>query len=1054
MNRFPVKSGQRRAARTAALTFLGMILLLFHSLFAQASEQVRVGIYDNPPKVFLTANGVAAGLYPDILNAIARERGWSLEWIPGTWQQCLDRLQSGQIDLMIDIAKTQERSQVLRFSHEPVLTNWGAVYVRKGIAVQSFKDLKNRSVAVVKGSAHTEGIAGFRHLMELFKIPCRYVEVNSYKDAMMLLDSAQVDGCVVNRLFGSLYAPNFEVTPTPLVFSPKVLFFAAPMQGDRAGRLLDQIDESLKRFKKDPDSIFHKAMGYYLSGGRYRLEDIHDTVLQAIDLSDDEKNWIQEHPVIRIAVDPGFSPFEFLSSKGEYTGMAADYLDLIHKKTGLTFERMPLDSWQAAVDAAKNRRVDMLPCLVNTRARRNFLSFSNPYIQFSRVIITTMDSPLGRLNGLDGLRGKKVGVQDQSSHHDFLKERAPFSPVLFDTFEQAVIALSKGKIDAVIGNLAVAQHTIKRLSLVNLKFAGYAAQDPQSLSMGIRSDWPELVAIMNKTLTSVSFREKNRILSKWFPLPTEAHNNIGLNREEREWLLLNPRIRVAWDRHWAPVEFADENGTPKGVAMSYLFAIEKMLGVEFDMGHDTGWEGQEKAVEERQIDMFSCVAITPKRLSHLKFTDPYLSLPVVIFAREGVPYIRDLSELSDKRVMVVAGYAVDQWISRDFPGLNIQRVATVEEGFTRLKKKRADAFLCNVLPGNYYLSRLKRHDIKIVGETPYKLKLRMAVRDDWAILARILKKTLNALPEAEKNYFYRQWTKVKYEKGFDYSLFKKIIGVILILVIAIVVWNTYMAAEIARRKKVEERLAKSERDLRKTNEELKEMETLKDNLAHMIIHDMRSPLSGITGSLELLESRLSVVDTDGKLAHYLRLSQNGADTLGRMMQSLLDIFKLESEELPLQLETLDLSRVAGLVIHDMQSQAKMYGQDLVLTGDRAMGRFDPELIRRVLTNLVENGLKASPKGSRVEIHTRTTPDHVIAEVRDSGHGIPEAFRERIFDKFSKLESDSSRADASYGLGLTFCKLAVEAHGGTITVDSREGGGSTFSVALPREAEDA
>ena len=158
------------------------------------------------------------------------------------------------------------------------------------------------------------------------------------------------------------------------------------------------------------------------------------------------------------------------------------------------------------------------------------------------------------------------------------------------------------------------------------------------------------------------------------------------------------------------------------------------------MGHDTGWQDQEKAVEERQIDMFSCVAITPSRLTHLEFTDPYLTLPVVIFARDGMPYIRDLSELSDQRVVVVAGYAVDQWLSRDFPKLNNQRVGTVAEGFTQLKEKRADAFLCNVLPGNYYLSRLKRHDIKIVGEAPYKLKLRMAVRKDWAIFARILKK--------------------------------------------------------------------------------------------------------------------------------------------------------------------------------------------------------------------------------------------------------------------------------------------------------------------------
>ena len=406
-------------------------------------------------------------------------------------------------------------------------------------------------------------------------------------------------------------------------------------------------------------------------------------------------------------------------------------------------------------------------------------------------------------------------------------------------------------------------------------------------------------------------------------------------------------------------------------------------------------------------------------------------------------------KLADKRIMVVGGYAVDQWISRDHPELNIQRVATVKEGFNHLKRSRGDVFICNVLPGNYYLSRLRRHDIKIVGETAYKLKLRMAVRDDWPIFARILQKTLKALPEAEKTYFYRKWTLVKYEKGFDYALFKKIMGFVILLVLAIVFWNTRMAAEIARRKKVEARLATREQELRQTNEELREMEALKDNLAHMIIHDMRSPLSGINGSLQLLQSIIDSEGPDEGARRYLDLSRNGVDTLNRMMQALLDIFKLESEELPLNPEITDLRQTAQGVIQDMQGQAGMRGQELILTGSRAMGQFDPELIRRVLTNLVENGLKASPKGSQLEISTRADQDHVIAEVRDSGQGIPEDFREKIFDKFSKLETRGSHTGTSYGLGLAFCKLAVEAHGGIIEVSSREGGGSTFSFTLPR-----
>ena len=174
---------------------------------------------------------------------------------------------------------------------------------------------------------------------------------------------------------------------------------------------------------------------------------------------------------------------------------------------------------------------------------------------------------------------------------------------------------------------------------------------------------------------------------------------------------------------------------------------------------------------------------------------------------------------------MVQGYAVEQWVSRDYPEFNLKKVATVEEGLSLLKKNQVDAFLSNVFSGNYYLSRIQGSTIKVAGETPYKLKLRMAVRKDWPELARILQKTLDALPEAEKTLFYRKWALVKYEKGLDYSLFKKIMAIVAVLVVAVVVWNRYMAAEIRRRKKVEACLAESEQKLRQKNSDLKDMES-------------------------------------------------------------------------------------------------------------------------------------------------------------------------------------------------------------------------------------
>ena len=1014
-----------------------------------ATEQIRVGVYDNPPKVFTTPDGFSTGLYPQLLNSVADERGWSIEYVNGTWQECLDRLKAGKIDLVVDIAKTSEREKIFDFTTEPVVTNWGVVYARKQFPINSFQDMKNKSIAVVKGSVHTDGLHGIRDLMSKFNIPCRFVEVDSYRHALMLVDAAQVDGCVVNRLFGTLYASDYDISPTPIMFGPRVLLFAGQKGTERSKRLLRQIDQSLKHMKEDMNSTYHKDMAYYLSGGRLKWEEMQKKHLKDLNLSKTEAAWLKAHPIIRIGIDTDFEPFEFLSEDGEYKGIAADYLALLTKKTGLKFKLVQFNSWPETVKAAETRKIDMLPCVGRSIKRSRFLAFTNTFMKFSRVVITRIESQIDKKSGISAFRNLKVGVQKHSSNHAFLKERSTITPILYDTLTGAMMALSSGKIDAIVGNLAVASHLMKSLSLTNLKFAAYAEPEPQSLCSGVRKDWPELQSILDSALSSITFKEKSRILQKWFPLPTDAHSGLNLTQEEREWLLMNPRVRVAWDREWAPLEFADSHGNPQGISMDYLSAIGKMLGIEFDMGKDIGWLATSAKVKQREIDMFSCVSITPDRLKHLNFTDTYLAVPVVIFGTDKTPYVRAIAELKDKKIAVIKGYATDSWVSRDFPKFNIIKPQTIKDAFRLLKEEKIDAFIGNVLPGNYYLSQLKSHEIKIIGETPYKHKLRMAVRNDWSHFTHILQKALNILPEVEKTYFYRKWVKIKYENGFDYALFKKVMLGILFITIAFIVWNRSMAKEIKRRKIIAAELTRSESELRERNIKLKEMELLKDNLANMVAHDMRSPLMGIGSMLQILSIKLEKLTPEVDINRYLLSARNGVETMNRMVQSFLDVFKLESKELVLNCIESDLYEVASRTTIEMQTLAQMYEQQLTLSGKASVGNFDAELIRRVFTNLIENAFKANSKGGHVEVHTSYDDFNIIAEVKDNGPGIPTQHQKNIFDKFYSVEKDNTKEIASYGLGLAFCKMAIEAHKGHIEVESTKDTGSIFRITIPK-----
>jgi polar amino acid transport system substrate-binding protein/two-component system sensor histidine kinase EvgS len=720
--------------------------------------------------------------------------------------------------------------------------------------------------------------------------------------------------------------------------------------------------------------------------------------------------------------------------------MSADFLHLVTQKTGLKFEQVMHKNWSESVQAVKNREVDLLPCIGYSADRQRFLSYSDPYLRFARVIVTLMDSTVRDLSALDG---RQVAIQADSSHHAFLIEHTTIQPRLYETFEECLLAVSRGEVDATVGNLAVMTHYIQNMALTNLKLAGYADPRPQNLSFGVRKDWPELTSIINRALKSVTMQQRNAILAKWLPLHRTAATAIDLTQEEREWLLMHPRIRVGWDRSWAPIEFAGPDGTPQGISMEYLKAVEKVLGIQFDMGKSTDWQTTYEKLKNRQIDMSSCLAITPERLEYLDFTDTYLSSPVVFFAREDMPYIRNISELGDLRVAVVGNYATDEWVSRDFPEMPLIRVTTMAEAFHMVSRGEVDVFIGSVLPGNYYLSKHRHRNIKIAGETPYAYKLRMAVRNDWKLFSGILQKALAYLPEDDKTAFYRNWVWVRYEHGFDYTLFGKIVAGAVAVILVFVFWNRRLTTEVRRRKQAQAALVSSENALRASYADLKKLEQLKDNLTHMIVHDMRSPLMTISGVLDLLEHTPGQADTDN-----LNLAQAGVQTATDMAQALLDIGKLENGKMPLNQVKIDIKAAVQTAIRAMELQACLVDVHLVHSGQAVMGEADPDIIHRVLVNLIGNALKASPPGAAVEVRTMDGDFQMVVEVRDSGCGIPRQFHKKLFDKFTTVERDG-HPRTSVGLGLAFCKLAVEAHGGKIMVESNQEQGSIFRFHIPK-----
>lgn len=282
---------------------------------------------------------------------------------------------------------------------------------------------------------------------------------------------------------------------------------------------------------------------------------------------------------------------------------------------------------------------------------------------------------------------------------------------------------------------------------------------------------------------------------------------LSLTGEERTWLQTHPVIRVMHDPAWAPIEFSDGQGNPTGISENYLRLVEQRLGITFERVRGLSWQEAMARLQRRDIDMTICVSATAERNKFLTFTRPYLNIPNVILAREAVTYIGDMQELAGHKVAVVEGYALVEWLSRDFPGIDLVKVKTVEEGLRRLQKREVSCFVDNLLVMGYYLAKLKIADLKIAGTTRYEYAQSMAVRKDWSLLAGILQKALDSISPAERAAIYHKWVPSRYDFGFDYRLFWRVLAIFAATLVGLIFWIRKLTREIQQRKRAETELA-------------------------------------------------------------------------------------------------------------------------------------------------------------------------------------------------------------------------------------------------------
>jgi signal transduction histidine kinase len=259
------------------------------------------------------------------------------------------------------------------------------------------------------------------------------------------------------------------------------------------------------------------------------------------------------------------------------------------------------------------------------------------------------------------------------------------------------------------------------------------------------------------------------------------------------------------------------------------------------------------------------------------------------------------------------------------------------------------------------------------------------------------------------------------------------------------VTKPFQIEEVLARVRAHVALRRARVDLADNYAKLKELERLRDELVHMVVHDLRSPLTVLVGHLDLLS--LEVGKLSENAARDLQTAIDGGTALCNMTNDLLDVSRMEDGKMPLARERSDLVMVSENVCTGLRTLDRNRAIGVDAAGP-VEASCDAGIIHRVIENLVNNAIKHTPPGGQIRVAVTSGDGRVRVAVQDDGPGVPLDARERIFEKFGTAGARKDRKYHSAGLGLTFCKLAITAHGGTIGVADGPARGSEFWFELP------
>jgi ABC-type amino acid transport substrate-binding protein len=486
---------------------------------------------------------------------------------------------------------------------------------------------------------------------------------------------------------------------------------------------------------------------------------------------------------------------------GEMHGLSIDYAQLLSERIGVRIHYEGTD-FASAIAKALQHTVDGMLNLTITDFRAEYLSFTRGYYSIPNAFVTLKNEP--QIFGPLDLSDRRVGIQTGTLRLDTIQDWAPQAEVVeVPDLQKGAELILGGEIDVLVDESSVIQNLLDNLLEPQLKIntlVSFPTLD--SVHIGLRNNDPIMREVFDKAIATLSQEDHERLRSKYFPdyNPQSTLVALELSPEEKLWIENNPALQVGVDSNFPPFEFIGAEGQLEGLNIEYLKTIMNRLGLEAVLNSDQAWTEYKSLLTTGRIDLISGMVRTENRAKTFAFSEPFFTMPIVIFANSSSPYVGSLDELHGGLVGVIQGYATSELIAENNPNLQLVYMEDMAQGFVSLKNMEIDVLICNLITGGYYLRNNGLTDIKVVGKTNYDLGLSFAVRKEQATLLSLLNKGLASLSLGDRERIYNNWIGLEFE---ELVLIMALLIIILVgsglVIMAFFFWTRSMQREIHRR---------------------------------------------------------------------------------------------------------------------------------------------------------------------------------------------------------------------------------------------------------------